>query len=209
LHHRPKAGTIIPSHQTREGRDVESTSASLLQRLRQPNQADAWDRFARLYTPLLLSWARLPRYGLQPADAEDLVQDILTDLVRKLPDFTYDPQRRFRNWLRGVFHNKWVDYCRRAGRLPPAGADGLSGVVGPADTDPGEAEEQLFLLRRALELMQKDFEPTTWKACWEVVAEGRSVADVAAELGVTENAVYVAKSRVLRRLREEMTALID
>jgi RNA polymerase sigma-70 factor (ECF subfamily) len=188
---------------------VESTSLSLLQRLRQPGRTDAWERFARLYTPLLLAWARRPRYGLQPADAEDLVQDILTDLIRKLPQFHYDPQRGFRRWLRGVFHNKWVDYCRRAGRLPPGVAEGLSDVEGPADTDPAEVEEQQLLLRRALELMQEEFEPTTWQACWQRVAEGRPAAQVAAALGITENAVHLAKSRVLRRLREEMTGLID
>jgi RNA polymerase sigma-70 factor (ECF subfamily) len=100
---------------------VESTSLSLLQRLRQPGQADAWERFARLYTPLLVAWSRRPRYGLQPADADDLVQDILADLFRKLPQFHYDPERGFRGWLRGVFHHKWVDHCRRAARVLPSG----------------------------------------------------------------------------------------
>jgi RNA polymerase sigma-70 factor (ECF subfamily) len=188
---------------------VESTSPSLLQRLRQPGQADAWDRFARLYTPLLVSWARLPRYGLQAADAEDLVQDVLADLVRKLPEFSYDPQRSFRRWLRGVFHNKWVDHCRRAGRVPQGADQGLSAVVSPPDADPGETEEQQLLLRRALELMQTEFESYTWKACWETVAEGRPAAEVAAALGTTRNAVYLARSRVLRRLRQEMKGLID
>jgi RNA polymerase sigma-70 factor (ECF subfamily) len=188
---------------------VESTSISLLQRLRQPGQADAWDRFARLYTPLLVSWSRLPRYGLQPADADDLVQDVLTNLVQKLPEYTHNPQRGFRRWLRRVFHNKWVDHCRRAGRLPPGGADGLSALVDPAGDDAEETRERQLLLRRALELMQKDFTPTTWKACWQLVAEERPAAEVAAALDITENAVYLAKSRVLRRLRQEMAYLID
>jgi RNA polymerase sigma-70 factor (ECF subfamily) len=188
---------------------VESTSSSLLERLRQPGQADAWERFARLYTPLLLAWSRRPRYGLQPADADDLVQDILTDLVRKLPQFQYDPPRGFRAWLRGVFHNKWVDHCRRVGRLPPGGAVGLSAVACPAALDPGEIEEQQLLFRRALELMQQDFEPTTWQACWQRVAEGRPAAEVASALGLSENAVHLAKSRVLRRLRQELAGLLD
>jgi RNA polymerase sigma-70 factor (ECF subfamily) len=188
---------------------VESTSASLLQRLRQPGQADAWDRFARLYTPLLVSWSRQARYGLQAADADDLVQDILADLVRKLPQLRYDPQRGFRRWLRSVFYNKWVDHCRRVGRVPPGGAAGLSGVADPAEADPAEAEEKQLLLRRALELMQAEFEPSTWKACWEAVALGRPAAEVAAELGISENAVYIAKYRVIRRLRQEMQDLLD
>jgi RNA polymerase sigma-70 factor (ECF subfamily) len=188
---------------------MESTSPSLLQRLRQPGQTDAWERFARLYTPLLVAWSRRPRYGLQPADADDLVQDILTDLFRKLPQFHYDPERGFRGWLRGIFHHKWVDHCRRAGRVPPGGDEGLSEVASPAAMDPAEVEEQQLLLRRALELMQEEFEPTTWQACWQRVAEGRPGAEVAAALGMTENAVHVAKSRVLRRLRQEMAGLID
>jgi RNA polymerase sigma-70 factor (ECF subfamily) len=192
-----------------EAHVVESTSSTLLHRLRQPGQADAWDRFARLYTPMLLAWARLPQFGLQDADAEDLVNDVLADLVRKLPEFTYDPQRKFRAWLRGTLHNKWVDFCRRKGRQPPVGANGLSDIACSPDPDPGDAEEQQRLLRRALELMQVEFAPATWKACWATVAEGRAAADVAAELGITENAVYIARSRVLRRLRKEMAGLID
>jgi RNA polymerase sigma-70 factor (ECF subfamily) len=188
---------------------VESTSTSLLERLRLPGQADAWDRFARLYAPLLLAWARQPKLSLQPADADDLVQEVLTDLVRKLPDFSYDPKRKFRTWLRGVLRNKWVDFWRRKGRLPPGGAEGLSAVEGAADTDLGEVEEQQILLRRALELMQAEFAPSTWKACWATVAEGRAAAEVAAELGISENAVYIARSRVLRRLRQDLEGLLD
>jgi RNA polymerase sigma-70 factor (ECF subfamily) len=188
---------------------MESTSLSLLQRLRQPGQADAWERFARLYTPLLVAWSRRPRYGLQPADADDLVQDILADLFRKLPQFQYDPERGFRGWLRGVFHHKWVDRCRCAGRVLSGGGESLSELASPTAIDPAAVEEQQLLLRRALELMQKEFEPTTWQACWQRVAEGLPAAEVAAALGMTENAVHVAKSRVLRRLRQEMAGLID
>jgi RNA polymerase sigma-70 factor (ECF subfamily) len=181
----------------------------LLQRLRQPEQPDAWDRFARLYTPILLAWARRPQFGLQDADADDLVQDVLADLVRKLPEFTHDPRRKFRTWLRGVLRNKWADFWRRHGRVPPGGADGLAEVASSPDADPAEAEEQQLLLRKALELMQTEFAPSTWRACWGTVAEGRAAADVAAELGMTENAVYIARSRVLRRLRRDLAGLID
>jgi RNA polymerase sigma-70 factor (ECF subfamily) len=188
---------------------MESTSTSLLQRLRKPEETEAWDRFARLYTPILLRWARRPQFGLQAADAEDLVQEVVIDLVRKLREWSYDPNRKFRTWLYGILYHKWVDLCRRKGRSPPAGADGLSSVECTPDTDPGDAEEQQFLLCRALELMQTEFAATTWKACWLAVAEERPAAEVAAELGITENAVYLAKSRVLRRLRKELKGLLD
>src|SRR5262245_44229902 len=82
-----------------------STSVSLLERLRRPRDAEAWARFVALYTPLLLAWAH--RLGLQPADAADLVQDVLVLLFQKLPEFTYDPGKSFRHWLHVVLRNKW------------------------------------------------------------------------------------------------------
>jgi RNA polymerase sigma-70 factor (ECF subfamily) len=188
---------------------MHTTSISLLQRLRDPGQPDAWARFAELYTPLLFYWAR--KAGLQEADAADLVQDVFATLVRKLPEFRYDQGKSFRSWLRAVALNKWRDRQRQKARLP-AGAD--NGELDEAAVPDGlesfwEEEHRHFLLRRALELMQAEFRPSTWKACWEHVFEGRPVAEVAAELGLTENAVYVAKFRVLRHLRQELEGLLD
>src|SRR3954470_11722938 len=92
---------------------MNSTSGSLLERLRQPGQPRDWERFVELYAPFLLSWAR--RLGAAPQDAEDLVQDVLTLLVQKLPEFVYNPARSFRAWLRTVVLNRWRDRLRRAG----------------------------------------------------------------------------------------------
>jgi RNA polymerase sigma-70 factor (ECF subfamily) len=188
---------------------METTSTSLLARLRQPGQAQAWARFVELYTPLLLFWAR--QCGLQPADAADLVQDVFTTLVQKLPTFTYDRGRTFRGWLRTVALNKWRDRQRRAGiPVAAAGEAHLSDVAGPDSPEAlWEAEERQHLARRALEVMQAEFEPTTWKACWEFVVEGKPAAEVARQLGISENAVYIAKCRVLRRLRQELEGLLD
>src|ERR1700722_3362463 len=91
---------------------MHTTSASLLQQIRVESRADSWERFVRLYTPLLLYWAR--RRGLQDTDAADLVQDVLIVLVRKLPEFQYQPGRSFRGWLRTVLMNKWRDRRRPA-----------------------------------------------------------------------------------------------
>ena len=96
------------------------TPASLLERLRRPTDEAAWDRFVRLYTPLIYTWAR--RAGLQSADAADLVKEVLTTLVRTLPEFTYQKQQSFRAWLRTVTLNKWRDRCRRLAARPPEGA---------------------------------------------------------------------------------------
>lgn len=188
---------------------MNTTSVTLLERLRQPDADDAWPRFVRLYTPLLYSWAR--RAGLQTEDAADLVQDVLTILVQKLPEFTYDPDRSFRGWLRTVTLNKWRDIRRRRSPavLPTNGPE-LDEVAGP-DTAAlfEEAEYRQQLVRRALQLMQVEFHPTTWKACWECLVADRPATDVAKELGITVNSVYLAKSRVLARLRQELEGLLD
>jgi RNA polymerase sigma-70 factor (ECF subfamily) len=181
------------------------TPASLLERLRQPDQ-QAWPRFVQLYTPLLYYWSR--RLGLQEPDAADLVQDVLLHLVRKLPEFTCDRNRSFRGWLRAVVLNVWRN--RRRAELPRA-ADppDLDEVADSEDSEAfDEVEYRRWLVGRALELMQAEFQATTWKACWEFVVSGRPAAEVAAELGLSVGAVYVAKSRVLNRLRRELLGLL-
>jgi RNA polymerase sigma-70 factor (ECF subfamily) len=186
---------------------MDSTCPSLLERLRQPSEQRAWERFVQLYTPLLFTWAR--RLGLPEHDAADLVQDVLVQLVRKLPEFTYDRHQSFRGWLWTVTLNKWREKRRR----PRAPTDGQADLNQVADSDPvaafDEADYRRHVLSRALELMQAEFHPNTWKACWEHVVCGRPAAEVAAELGVSTGAVYVAKSRVLRRLRQELQGLLD
>jgi RNA polymerase sigma-70 factor (ECF subfamily) len=184
------------------------TPASLLERLRQPAQEQAWARFVDLYTPLLYTWAR--RTGCQESDAADLVQEVLSLLVRKLPEFTYDRRQRFRGWLHTVAHNCWRSLRRRAELPREAGAQDLDALPATGAADPfWEEEYRQRLVARALELMQVDFAPATWKACWECVVQGRPAAEVARDLGVRVGAVYTAKSRVLSRLRQELAGLLD
>jgi RNA polymerase sigma-70 factor (ECF subfamily) len=187
---------------------MNTTSPSLLERLRQPEKREAWSRFVNLYTPLLYYWAR--RAGLPSHDAADLVQEVLLVLVQKLPEFKYDPDKSFRGWLRTILLNKWRERCRRYAALPAqASESGLSDVAIIVEPEFEEAEYRQELIRRALEIMQSEFEPTTWKACWEFVVSGRPAVEVAGELGVSVEVVYSAKSRVLRRLREELAGLLD
>ena len=184
---------------------MHTTAVSLLERLRQPSAAAAWERFVRLYTTLLLHWAR--RLGLQDNDAADLVQDVLMVLVRKMPEFQYQPGRTFRGWMRTVLMNKWRD---RPHRGAPAPLDSNIEPQAPMDNDALEEREyRLYVLGRALQLMADDFEPTTWQACWETVVCGRPAKDVADELGLSINAVYLAKSRALARLRRDLEGLLD
>jgi RNA polymerase sigma-70 factor (ECF subfamily) len=186
---------------------MNTTSVSLLERLRQPDAEADWMRFVNLYTPLCLCWAR--RLGLQQADAADLVQDVFTVLVQKLPEFTYDRQRSFRRWLKTVLLNKWRESCRSqgAGRAGAADLDDWPGPDEAAEVE--EAEFQRHLAVRALQLMQAEFQPATWQACWEHGVRGRPAADVARELHLSANAVYLATSRVLRRLRQELEGLLN
>jgi RNA polymerase sigma-70 factor (ECF subfamily) len=180
---------------------MDSTSASLLDRLRQPDNAAAWERFVELYSPVLYHWAA--RSGLAPHDAADLVQEVFVLLLEKLPHLAYDPQRRFRGWLWTVTRNKARERYRR--QTTPAGARVPEDELpDPDDGDElAEQEYRQLLVRRALQLMRTDFQEQTWRACWEHIVEGRT----AAELGMTDGALRAAKFRVLSRLRRELAGL--
>lgn len=193
---------------------MDATPQSLIVRLCAEREADAsvdqhaWSRFVALYTPLLYHWAN--RLEPQEADALDLVQDVFLLLHQKIPDFHYDRTQSFRSWLRTVLYNKWCDRGRM--RQPPStpGSDQISTV---SVEDPlelmTEEDYRRYLVRRAMELMQTDFEPSTWKAFWETSVQSRPAAEVAAELGLSLAAVYKAASRVRQRLRQELEGLLD
>jgi RNA polymerase sigma-70 factor, ECF subfamily len=112
--------------------------------------------------------------------------------------------------LRTITENRWRDLQRRRAAIPRhAGAAALDEAAVPDGAAAiWEGEYRQFLLARAAQVMQSEFQPATWKACWALVVEGKSGADVAAELGLSLDAVYAAKSRVLRRLRRELDGLL-
>jgi len=187
---------------------MEKTPISLLEKLRAPAPQVAWERFVQLYTPLLCHWAG--RLGLSGPDAEDLVQDVFAILLQRLPSFAYDPRQRFRAWLWTVTVNKHRARLRRRadGEEPiaqrdmePAVPDNIEAVI--------EADYQQFVVQRALQLMQNEFQPATWQAFWECTVNARPASEVAAELQMRLDSVYTAKSRVLRRLRTELKELLD
>jgi|SRR5579884_3657907 len=187
---------------------MHTTSISLLERLRQPGAQASWTRFVELYTPLLFYWAR--RLGLQESDAADLVQDVFALLVRRLPEFAYDRQKSFRNYLRTILRNKWRENLRR---LEPATGRDPQTLEQIADNDEftalEEAEYRQQLVQQALRVLQPEFPSTTWKAFQEYVVAGRDPAQVAAELQISIGRVYTAKSRVLSRVRQELDGLLD
>ena len=136
---------------------------------------------------------------------------MLVTLFQKLPEFQYNRGKGFRNWLRTVLLNKFRDRQRRQGRAGAEVLDGsMSDVAAPDPVEElSEKEYRQQLVKRAMELMQTEFSPKTWKACWEHVVNDRPAAEVAAELGISAGSVYVAKSRVLSRLRQELDGLLD
>ncbi len=160
-----------------------------------------------LYTPLLFVWAR--RVGLQESDAADLVQEVFTLLVHKLPDFVYDKGKTFRGWLRTVALNQWRAGQRRRARVPEGVEADLDKVAAPEEEAFWEQDYRRHLVNRAMEVMRAEFQPATWKACWECAANNRSAAEVAAELGMSAGAVRAAKFRVLARLRRELDGLLE
>jgi RNA polymerase sigma-70 factor (ECF subfamily) len=186
---------------------MHTTPVTLLERLRHPDEQGAWASFVELCTPFLFAWAR--RLGLQEADAADLVQEVFAILVDKLPTFVYDPRKSFRGWLRAVALNQW----RATSRKRAAAA--LEGAVDPEELEAPEAEGfwdeeyRRHLVARALAIMQAEHDPSTWKACWECVVNGRSAAEVGADLGLKPGAVRAAKFRVLARLRRELDGMLD
>jgi RNA polymerase sigma-70 factor (ECF subfamily) len=186
---------------------MESTSASLIYRVGQMGDENAWKRFVELYTPLLHRWCS--SLGLSDADASDFTQEAMVSVIRSLPGFRYDPSKSFRAWLKTILLNSWRKHLRKLSRDPvrPGDPDLHAG------SDPGvileDAEYREHLLRKALAIAERDFEPLTWRACWLCAMGERPTEEIAKELGMTVNAVYLAKSRVLRHLRNELRGLLD
>jgi RNA polymerase sigma factor (sigma-70 family) len=195
---------------------MTQTPISLLERLRLRPDPASWQRLIDLYAPLVRVWLR--RYALQPADADDLTQEVLAVLVRELPQFRHDLRRgAFRRWLRTVLVNRLRAFWRGRRRQAAAGEGrGEGGDVLGGLEDPGgglsrlwDREHDEHVARRLMELLEPEFEPTTWQAFRLLTLEGKGTAEVAAELGISQGAARVAKSRVLRRFRQEIDGLVD
>lgn len=190
--------------------DPSSASSTLLERVRL-QQPDAWRRLVDLYGPLVYRWCR--RSQLQPSDAADVVQDVFTSVAQHIERFERAADTGgFRGWLATITRNKVHDFYRRQSRRATAhgGTDAyerLAQLAAPraiAEATSAPDDDQL-LMRRAMELVRAEFEDRTWEAFGRVVLEGQQPAHVAEDLGMSTNAVYKSKSRVLRRLRQELS----
>ena len=200
---------------TPPARTPPDTSLTLLQRLRD-NEPEAWHVVVGLYTPLLYHWCALR--GVRRADAEDVAQEVFQAAAAGLARFRREHEGdSFRGWLRGITRNILLQYFRRDDRQPRAsgGTDALARLQQVAEVEPPDAGEDdspselEALRRRALELVRGQVEERTWRAFWLTAIEGQSPNDIAPGLGVSPTAVRMAKSRVLRRLKEQFGDLIQ
>src|SRR5207247_1775360 len=160
--------------------------------LRQPDDRAAWDELVAVVMPFLYGVAR--RHGLKDEDAADVIQDVWLTAVRTLPAFRYDARRSFRAWLATVFRRKLIHRRRRNG--PFVSPETLPESAAPEEAF-GEDEYRRWLAARALGRLEKHFSPQQVAVCREYVMKDRPAAEVAAELGVSANAVYLAAGKVL------------
>lgn len=189
---------------------TDHTQRSLLVRVRSGDPA-AWEAFATLYRPLMVGWLR--GQGIPPGETDDLVQEIFLSVVRSLPQFDHSGRvGAFRAWLRTIACRRAGDYWRAIGRSPPAGVGfDLERLEDPYSelARRWDEEHDRYVFRCLLDLVGHEFEPATVRAFRRLVLDEAPGAVVARELGVSVGAVYVARSRVLRRIRQEAEGLIE
>ena len=186
------------------------TRPSLLVRVRDATNDEAWRTFVDIYAPLVYKFAR--RRGLQDADAADLAQDVLGAVARSIRSFEYRPEKgRFRDWMLLITRRRLIRFyeqqARRADKPQPARALDQAGSDG---SDPEWSEEfNNRVLEAAMDRVRPEFEQSTWKAFERVWLENRPAAETADELSIRVQSVYMAKSRVLKRLMEEVQDIAE
>jgi RNA polymerase sigma-70 factor (ECF subfamily) len=201
------------------------TSLTLLAKVCDPRNEEAWQRFMKRYHGLIYGHA-LRLLGNQ-ADAEDISGEVLLKIARKLPDFHYDPAKSFRGWLSTVVRNACRDWQRRQARTPRcrqlADADWRNFpdsaslekakerdsmlIEGITEDIHRTLENDLGIVRQALKAVQERVKPQRWQAYWATAMEGRKAAEVARELGLKVNDVFVAKHQIGKVLRQQILAL--
>jgi RNA polymerase sigma-70 factor (ECF subfamily) len=192
--------------------DSPLTRASLLLQLRDGANHGAWQEFVRLYSPVVYGYAR--KRGLQDADAADLMQDVMRSVSAAIGRLDYDRSRgTFRGWLFTITRNKVFNFLS-ARRIRPQGSGDTTTnrllAEHPDDAeaaDDWEIEYQRRLASLAMERVRGEFQEKTWRAFWMTAVEGQEVPEVSRLVGLSSGAIYVAKSRVLARLKEEVEAM--
>src|SRR5262245_60890173 len=192
---------------------MNETRQSLLLRAR-AGEKDAWKDLTGLYRPLIVGW--LNRQDVPTRDLEDLSQEVLLSVVKHLPAFQHSGRRRaFRSWLSTIVCRRTADYWRAVDGAQAQGGSGSTAALHElADPDSElnrrwDEEHDRYVLNCVLDLVEEEFEPATLQAFRRLAVDGVSGAEAAQELGLSVAAVYVAKSRVLQRIRQEAEGLID
>jgi RNA polymerase sigma factor (sigma-70 family) len=195
--------------------DVEDptlTRASLLIRLREHDNHGAWQEFVKLYSPIIYGFAR--KRGLQDADAADLMQDVMRSVSTAISRLEYDQkQGTFRGWLFTITRNKIYNFLSARRIRPQASGDSSTNQLlnsHPEANDEAHAWEQEYQRRLAaiaMEQIQGEFEAKTWQAFVLTAVNGEAAAEASKQLGISAGAIYVAKSRVLARLKKAVDAL--
>jgi RNA polymerase sigma-70 factor (ECF subfamily) len=193
--------------------DAPTTRPSLLVRIRDARDTDAWRQFVELYGPIAYRFGR--RHGLQDADAADLTQDVLRGVSGSIGRLDYDPQRgSFRGWLFTLAHRKLYDLLARRRKQEQGSGDSATHAL--LDEQPAPDSEEVWNQEHerqtfawAAEQIRGQFTETTWQAFWQTAVEGRDAAHVAEKLRLSLGAVYVSKSRVQARLREQIQQIAD
>ena len=194
---------------------MNETSLSLLSRLRGSAESESWNRLVELYAPLIRVWLR--KYDVQDSDADDLVQEVLLAVAKDLDKFEHGGQPgAFRGWLKAILVNRLRKFWRTRDRRPQARAESdIDARLAQLDDPRSEMsqiwnrEHDQYVIRQLLALAEPHFEPNTWKAFCRVALDGAKADLVAQEMGISRNAVVVAKCRVLSRLRQESEGLIE
>jgi RNA polymerase sigma factor (sigma-70 family) len=187
-----------------------ATRASLLVRIRDPHDKEAWRQFVEIYASVVYGFAR--KRGLQDADSADLMQEVLRVVALSAGRLDYDPQRgSFRGWLYTVTRNKIYNFLNgRKNHERGSGDSAARERLEEQAVDHDDAatlwdqEYERRLFDWAAEQVRPDFQDATWQAFWQTAVEGKGAKEVGAGLGMSLGAVYVAKSRVLARLKEQI-----
>lgn len=192
--------------------DSPLTRASLLVQIRDGSNHDAWQEFVKLYGPIVYGFAR--KRGLQDADAADLMQDVMRSVSSAIGRLDYDRnQGTFRGWLFTITRNKVFNFLSARRTRPQGSGDSATNrmLESHADANDGSDEWETDYQRRlaalAMERVKSEFQENTWRAFWLTAVAGVAVAEVSREVGLSNGAIYVAKSRVLARLKAEVEAM--
>ncbi len=193
---------------------MADTSVSFLDSLTADCDSNSWREFVDLYDPLIRVW--LSGQHVRPQERDDIVQEVITVVLRRLPEFQRNRTGSFRSWLKTITVFCWQNYRRKnVNKAAVVGGSDFAELIGQLE-DPAsqlsrqwDLEHDQYVLKRLLEKIRPSVKPSTWDAFRLVSIEGQSSEQAAEALGITVNAVYVAKSRVLSQLRQLSEGLVE